>query len=482
MAEERSFKRKVIDGFLWLGTGSFVGQMISWLSTIFVIRLLVPADYGLMAMASTFVVLMATVGELGIGASVIQAEHITEREVRIIFGVVLATSLCGIGICYLSAPLIASFYGDPRLVPIVRIMGITFLVIGCYAIPESLILREMDFRKKAQVDIFAQVGGSLLTLLLAVGGLGVWALVIGFMAVHAIKAVGFNVVRKGWVAPLLGYRSVKNYIHYGITVTGDRLLYNLYVQSDRIIVGKFLGDRLLGVFAVAANLASIPAEKILPIVTQVMFTSYSRIQNDADRIRRNILRTARAIAYAGFPLFFGMAAVAPEGIPLILGPKWHGLVVPFQLFCLIMPLKSLSPVLPPAIFAVGKPRINLVNMFISLVTMSVAFVVGVQFGLYGVCLAWVAVFPFVFLVTSIRCLRVLELPTSRYLSELRFPFLASLTMVGLIFFLRAAVRSSSSLVSFVVLTVFGALFYLALMYVFKKDDILRMKEQFLAAK
>jgi teichuronic acid exporter len=482
MAEEASFKKKVINGFLWLGTGSFIGQVLAWLSTIIIIRLLLPSDYGLMAMASTFVALLATIGELGIGASIIQAEQISTREIRIISGVVLLTSLCGLIFSYFSAPWIASFYKEARLIPIIRMMGFVFLIIAFYAIPESLFIREIDFRTKTQVDIASQVGGAVLSLLLALGGFGVWSLVIGFMGVHVIKAIGYNIVRRGWLKPLFGYGEVKRFIDYGVVVTGDRLLFSLYMQVDKIIVGRFLGNVDLGLFAVASNLSSIPAEKVLPIVTQVMFTSYSRIQNDVDRIRRNILRTTRAIAYSGFPLFFGMAAVAPEGIPLVLGPKWANVVVPFQIFCLMMPLKALSPVLPPAIFAMGRPKVNMVNMFINLAVMSVAFLIGVNFGIQGVCLAWAIAFPFVFLVNSVRCLNVLEMPLSSYLSELLFPFIVSLLMVAVITALRAVLNMLSPFYSFAILTALGVLFYFAVMVVFKKEELLKIKEQFISMK
>jgi O-antigen/teichoic acid export membrane protein len=482
MPDERSFKSKVINGFLWMGTGSFVGQALSWISTIIIIRLLLPSDYGLMAMASTFVALLATIGELGIGASIIQAEKITEREVRLIYGVVIGTSICGLILCYFSAPWIAAFYKEARLIPILRLMGFAFLLIALYAIPQSMILREIDFRTKTQVDIASQVGGAVLSLLLALGGFGVWSLVIGFMGGHVVKAVGYNIVRRGWLKPLFGYREVKKFIDYGVMVTGDRLLYSLYVQMDKIIVGRFLGNAVLGLFAVASNLSSIPAEKALPIVTQVMFTSYSRIQNDMDRIRRNILRTTRAIAYSGFPLFFGMAALAPEGIPLVLGPKWASAVVPFQLFCLIMPLKALGPVLPPAIFAMGKPKVNMLNMFINLVVMSVAFLIGVNFGIHGVCLAWAIAFPFVFIVNCVRCLNVLEMPLLEYLTELRFPLIASLLMVAFITALRVVLNMLSPFYSLAILTVLGVLFYFAVMVVFKKEELLKIKDQFLAMK
>ena len=482
MVEDGSFKKKVIDGFIWLGTGTFLGQAISWLSTIIIIRLLQPSDYGLMAMATTFVALLTTVGELGIGASIIQADKINENDVRLIQGVVLVTSIFGLIICYLAAPAIAYFYADPRLIPIIRIMGVVFLLVAFYAIPQSLIVRHMNFRLKAKVDIFAQVGAALLTLFLAVQGHAVWSLVVGFLSLHFFKAIGFNLTGHNSGIPKFGYSSIKRFINFGVTVTGDRLLYNLYIQVDKIIVGKFLGGGSLGIYAVASNLSSIPSEKILPIITQVTFTSYSRIQNDLERIRRNILKTIRAIAYPGFPIFFGMAAVAPEGIPLILGSKWANIVVPFQMFCMVMPLKSLSTVLPPAIFAVGKPKINLVNMIINLVVMSVAFTFGVSYGINGVCLMWVLAFPIVFLITCARSLKVIEMRLSTFLLEMKFPLILSILMFAFISIMRALFQIASTLGSLIIFTVLGAAFYFILIIIFDREGIIKFKEQILTIK
>ena len=97
--EESTFRTKVFRGFLWLSAGTFIVQFISWISTIFVIRLLSPADYGLMAMTAGFVALLTSISELGIGAALIQAKELTEREIRQIFTWVLITGLIGVTVC-----------------------------------------------------------------------------------------------------------------------------------------------------------------------------------------------------------------------------------------------------------------------------------------------------------------------------------------------------------------------------------------------
>jgi teichuronic acid exporter len=472
--DKASFKTKVLKGFFWLSIGMFVGQFISWISTIIVIRLLLPKDYGLMAMASSVIALLMTFSELGISASIIQAERITEKEIRQIYGFIIASSLVVFITCHLAAPLAALFYREHDLVPIIRVMNINFLLIALYLVPQSLFIREMNFKSKSAIDVSAQIGSALVTLGLAWAGMGVWALVIGALALNLIKAVVFNVARAERFNPIFNFSGSENFISYGVTLTGSRLLYSLYNQADLIIVGRFLGQNAMGIYAVALHLASIPAEKVLPLINQISFTSYSRIQDDRERIRRNLLRTTRLIAFSGFPIFWGMAAVAPEGIPLILGPKWGNTVMPFQLLCIMLPLKALSPILASTLNAIGQAKVSLINTAIATIVLVVAFLIGVKNGIMGVCLAWVIVYPVVFLITSQYSLRVLGLPVRQYLAEISFPAAASLVMVGVIFlFKKILIYSPLSLL--ILLTLFGIVCYLGMTLIFKKDEYLEMK-------
>lgn len=473
--EGTSFSNKVLKGFLWLGTGTFLGQTLSWLSTIIVIRLLAPSDYGLMAMAGTFVMLLTMISEFGIGVSIIQAEHINEIEIGQIFTVVIMFGILGWLLCYFAAPLIALFYNENKLIQIIRIANLSFLLIPLYVIPQALFGREMNFKIKAKINLISQVGGAILTLIFAWQKMGVWSLVFGLIAMHLIKAIGYNYVRDSWIKPILNLKNTWKFIKFGSAVTADRFLYYLFVQSDKIIVGKFLGNGILGIYAVALNLASIPAEKVLPIISQISFTSFSRIQDDLPRIKRNILRAIRVVAVVSFPVFLGMACVAPEAIPLILGNNWQNLVVPFQLLCLVLPFKALSPILPPAVFAIGRPKVNLINMVITAIFMTIAFILGVRHGLVGVCISWIVAFPIVFLITSLRCLKVLELPFKEFISTLIFPLFASLLMAGLILLLKLTLVNFSSQVTLGIMIIFGIAFYGVMIFLFNKNEYIELK-------
>jgi teichuronic acid exporter len=464
-----AFHIAVLRGFLWLGTSAFVGQSVSWLSTVFVIRLLSPADYGLMATTAVFTSFVAMLGELGFGAALIQAKDLSEREIRQVFGWVIVTSLLAWAMCHAAAPAIARFYGQGELIALVRVMSLTILVLTVYVVPQSLNAREMNFELKARVEFLSHLISALTTLVLAVSGMGVWSLVGGVMALHTVKAIAYNRAYPRFVAPLFTLSGSGRMFRFGMATTGERLLNFVFNESDKVIVGRFLGTPVLGVYSVALSLASTPMSKVLPIITQVSFTSYARIQHDGERLQRNVLRAARVIAFAGFPVFFGMAAVAPVGIPLILGTQWTAVVVPFQLLCLVLPLKALWPILSPAVAAIGRPGVNLVTMAVTAATMTLAVLIGVRGGLIGVCIAWLTVYPIVFLIATIPRLRAIGIGSGQYLTELRFPFFASALMLGTLYLLNRVVVVPHPLYELVGIVMYGVVFYSSLVLILKRE-------------
>lgn len=463
------FKKKVLKGFIWLGTGTFLGQLIAWCSTIIVIRLLEPADYGLMAMAGTFIALLTILSELGVGAAIIQSKTLSDFQIRELFGLIIVLSLLGWLITILLAPYIAVFFNEPKITFLIRVLSINFFMIALFTIPMSLLVRDMNFKAKAKVDVSAQVGGSVVTLIMAFNGMGVWSLIGGIISIHFVKVVGYNLAAKKFALPLFRFTESLKLAKYGFVMTSNRLLFYVFTQSDRIIGGKILGDVFLGFYSVAMNLASIPAEKILPIVTQITFASYSRIQDEQERINRNILKTIRVMAVFGFPLFFGMAAVAPEAIPILLGDKWSLAIIPFQLLCFILPLKSLSFIFPPAVFAIDKAKVILVNMAITSVVMVIAFLVGAQWGLIGLSLAWVIAYPIVFSITTLRSLSALQLSFLKVISEISFPIISATVMLICLYLIRYYFSEMDNLKLLVISVISGMTIYSALIFIFKKD-------------
>jgi O-antigen/teichoic acid export membrane protein len=173
----------------WLTAVKIFSQVISWAITIYVMRILSPSDYGLMAMAWVYIGFIALFNEVGLGAAIVQGKSLSQDDLSSICWGVFAINL---GLCLfaiLSAPLVAHFYQEPRVADVLRVASIAFIIRGVSLVPNSILARELAFRKQSQADLIANVSGAIATLWLATKGFGVWSLVCGVLVQDITRAM-----------------------------------------------------------------------------------------------------------------------------------------------------------------------------------------------------------------------------------------------------------------------------------------------------
>ncbi|MBC2696614.1 MAG: lipopolysaccharide biosynthesis protein [Desulfobacteraceae bacterium] len=438
-----------------------MGQIIAWCITIYVIRILNPTDYGLMAMAAVCIGFLTTISELGLGAAIVQKKDINHIEIQQVFGFVL---LCHFGLSILmfaGAPLLSAYFNEPQLVPIFKVLSINFILASLYIIPQSILLRRMDFRSKALIDCTASLISVVVTLISALNDYGVWSLVYGAVTIHAVSIFGYNVFSQKIIRPRLSFRGMKKLFLFGGFLTGGRILWYFYSKADIFIGGRFLSSRLLGTYSVALEMVSIPLEKILPIINQVAFPAYSSVQSDAKIVRSYFLKSVRIVSFFIFPIYSGLLVVAPELIDLILGSKWDGVIMPLQILCLVMPFRALSTLFTPVLNGIGRTDITFVNVCFASVLMPIAFLIGAKWGIGGMAMAWLLGYFVVFIFISQRSLKTLGISMSIFFLNLRGSFIASMTMWVVVYGVRYVfINSLSHQINLFFLIVLGIVTYI----------------------
>ncbi len=458
--QEPNFRRKVLSSFAWMGSAQFFGQLITWASTILVIRLLEPSDYGVMAMATVFLSFLLMLSDLGIGAAIVQADEINQDEARAIQGFIVLFNVAGFALTIAGSSLIAAFFNEPQLVPILNVLSSCFILMIFYVYPQAMLQRGMHYDRKAKVDFLTLITGAFVSITCALLGLGVWSLVAGTISTHAMRAVGCNIAWRGAPLPRFSLSHASTFLRFGGAVIASRILWFLYSNIDVAIAGKLLGKELVGIYSVALTLSWLPLRKIMPIVSQVSFSAFSRIQNDRERVGRNVIRSIRYSFALFLPVFLGIALVAPDGIPIALGEQWTLVTVPLQLICLILPLRAIVAVISPAVFGVGQPLVNVINSAIVLPLMAIAFYLGAKSGLVGLASAWLVAYPIAFAIITIRSLPVLGVSWRGVWQSLRISLLAGVAMVGAVICLQYATQEATPLVRLIASVVCGVTVYL----------------------
>lgn len=407
------------------------GQVISWGLTFVVMRLLAPADYGLLAMAAVFLDYASMLADMGISAAVVQAPEIDERKLREAFGVALVMNV-GVALLVLAvSPLIARLYGEPQLLTIMPALAVQFLLNGLMVIPRGLAQRKLEFKTLSLIQLGAAAAGGAVTLAMAAAGKGVWALVAGTVMNTLLQVLALNVAFPFMKPPLFSLNSARHMVSFGAKVTGVGLLWGFWSQADVLIGGILLGKGALGAYSIAMQLASMPLSRFAQIVTQVAFPAFSRLQHDPESMRFNVVRSTRILGVLAFPLFWGMSCVAPELIGVAIGRRWDAAVLPLALLALVMPIRLIGQFVSAVVRGCGRADVDLRNALLAVVIMPVGLYVGATIaGLNGLSLTWVVLYPWIFLWTMWNLFRALGLRLWKPLSAIAYPVLAAACMWG----------------------------------------------------
>jgi O-antigen/teichoic acid export membrane protein len=455
-----TFRTEILLGLRWVAGARLLGQLFTWGITIAVMRILTPADYGILAMASVLVAFLGMMAQFGVGAAAIQASEMDDAKLRTIFGLVIVINAALFLLLFLAAPLVGWFFDEPRLVGIVRTLGVQFILMTFTVIPSSQLSRRLDFKGQSLVDLSGALAGSLTALFGALAGLGVWALVWASLVMEAWRVVGLNIISPFWQRPDFRLRSARQFLWFGGNLTVARILWFFYSQVDVIVAGKFLGKDLLGVYSVSLHLASLPVQKLSSIINQVAFPAFARIQHDRDRFNANFLLAIRMLSFTAFPVLWGMSSTAPEIVAVFLGEKWRAAAMPLQLLALVMPLHMLAPFMNTAAQGIGRADIALRQVLLAAVVMPIAFLVGVQWGMVGLSIAWVAAFPLVLWGTLIIFVPVIGLRVADVLYAIARPVLAGTGMYAAVALARSIIEPGMPMIAqLTILILTGALAY-----------------------
>lgn len=421
---------KSISAVKWHALYRVASQVFMWAVSIFVIRLLDPKDYGLMGMAMILIGLLELFNNIGLGAAIVQRDCKTfdKRELSSTFWIGLTVAGFIYLFLYLAAPIVSGFFGEPKLIPIIRVIGIAFLFGGIRLVPYNLMTKNLQFRKRGFADFMGNISSSLVCLGFAYHGFGVWSLVAGHLAKEAV--ILLVVFFYSPFRPQLVFQpgGIRDLFLFGGQITLSRVLWYTYSNLDYLIVGRLMGKVLLGYYSVAFQLASLPINKLNLIIREVAFPSYSAIQSNPLEIRYYFMKNIRMLATFLFPVLVGMILVADDIFVVIIGEKWLRSRFIFQVLCASSVLKSVISQHAPMLNATGKVKYNIRQLIIQILVMPVAFYLAAPYGIEGVALCWAAVYPLNAQYVIFITLRELNIRYSEYLRCLLPPIVCCLLM------------------------------------------------------
>jgi len=370
---------------------------IQSIATVVLAHLLTPADYGLVGMVTAITGLGQAFADLGLSEATIQHPEINHDQVSKLFWVNVAIGLALAAITASSAPILVSFYHEPRLRAITYVVSLTFVIGGLRVQHDALLQRNMRFTVLAIRDVTSFVVAVPTAIFLAWRGAGYWAIVALPLIVNATQMT-LSWVMTRWIPSLPGnFRGVRSLVKFGGDVAASYLTISFTRSSDSMLIGRYWGAGPLGLYSRAMNLLLLPTRQLGAPARRVAVPAFSRVQNDRDRLARVYLRMANLIMWITGPIFGFLFVAATPVIVLTLGYKWRAAAPVFQILAIFALGQLLYESIIWLLVSRGESQRLLKMSLIACPITVLSYVIGLPFGIKGVAwsgaLGMLAVFP-----------------------------------------------------------------------------------------
>jgi teichuronic acid exporter len=470
---EREMDKSLAHSLAWRAATNWGSQIVSWASLLIVARLLTPKDFGIAAMAVILLPYLRYLGEFGIPQTLITLRDLSEDQIAQLNTIALGLGLgCFAVACVLAWPM-AAFFRSPALAPVVIVSCISLAPLGFRAVPEGLLNKEMRFGLLSWFEAIRSIIAAIATLVMAYLGWGYWALVGGNLVATFARSAMIAIARPHRFA-MPNISALRRPLEFGWQVLVSVVAWSSYERLDNVTAGRVLGQDALGLYAMAWNLATIPLEKITSLVTTIIPSYLAAVQKDSVALRRYLYTLTEALALATFPATIGLALVARDLVPLMLGHKWEGAIVPLQVLSVYVACRSVVALLYAVLTAVGDARFVMFNELSALLILPSAFYVGSHWGLGGIAWGWVAGYPFVALPLYWKTFKTIGMQVGEYLNALRPALSGTLVMVVGLELLKRALPSNRHVLRLVLEIGVGAITYTATLLLLHRERILSL--------
>jgi len=407
-------------GIKWIGASMAFSQLVRFLTTVVLARLLVPEVFGLVAMAHVAIQLISVIREVGVGSAYIQRQDRGSEDVaaaNTTFIMSLAINISLFVLAWLAAPLIVRFFETGELLAVLRAMFLLFLIDAFDTTPTMILQKRLEFDKTALAEIVSSGLNAVVAIGLAAAGYGVWSLVAGQLSAR--------LARTCLVFALSGFRPR---LQFDRTIAHQLFAYGRYLWAfavlsavggslDRLILGRWLGASSLGVYSMAQNLSNLPATHISQLVNVITFPSFARVQHDHAELRDLLHKTIRHVTMLSVPLAFGMLAVAHDFILTVYGEKWRAAIPIVQVLAFYGMSLSVASITGPILKAIGKPQILLYSSLLHHTLLAVLLFALARHG--AVAIAYAVLIPM--LVSAVLAYGLIVFYISFPLRELLAP-------------------------------------------------------------
>jgi len=463
-----SLKQKTISGVAWSSLERLSVQGIQFAIQIVMARILMPEDYGIVAMLAIFLAVFQSFIDSGFSSALVQKNDRTEADYATVFFFNIGISIVLFIALFFSAPLIAMFFETPVLTPVTKVVAFNLLIIAFSVVPRAKLTVLIDFKTQAKASLTAVIISGAVGIWMAYNGFGIWALVFQSLLNNGINTLLLWILSKWWPLWTFSVTSFKKLFSFGSKLLFSGLLDTIYRNLYTLVIGKKFAVQELGYYSRADQFSQFPSANLSGIISRVAFPVMCEVQNDDTQFQSVFFKFLRISSFIIFPLMFGLTALAEPFIRLVLTEKWLGIVVLMQILCLayiLFPIHSFNLAL---LQARGRSdlflRVEIIKKTIGLIVL----IVTIPFGINIMCVGLI--------VHSVLCLYINAYYTKKHFNiglfqqiKYIFPSLLLSGSMGIMVFFFTQIHLSDIL-TLILGIIIGCLYYIGIAAVIKMKE------------
>ena len=331
-----------------------VVNALGFLSTLVLARILSPADFGLVSLATALLAIFSAVTEMSLASALIRHGNPTDEHFHTVWTLNLGRGVL-IGLAFALAGYPASLvYGEPRIIPVMLALGAGLAVSGLANPRMALFARALSFKQEFIVSVAEKLASFIAAVTAAVLLRSYWALVAGAVAMQVTRvATSYLIVP---YSPRFSWKHVRELLSFSVWVTLGTTVDSMNGRIDQLLMGFLLGRQELGYYTVGDTIASLPTREATAPLSAMLLPAFSHVRGDQVRLREAYTSAQTLISAVAFPVAFGLPLIAGPFVRLTLGEKWASGVLVVQIISIVIGLQTLSSAVKPMAFALGATR------------------------------------------------------------------------------------------------------------------------------
>lgn len=461
-----SLKNATMTGVFWNSLSQYSVQISKIALTMILARILIPSQFGLIAMITVFSGFSKIIIDFGFGKAIVQADNPSDDDLssifwlNIIIGIVLAVLLS------LSSPLIADFFGESILIPLTCFIALTYIFDSANVVQNALFVREMDFKKLGIPKVISVIIGGIVAILLALKGFGVWALAVQIVLTALLNLLFIWIISSWRPTLFYSFNNIKNYLYFSFSLFLNSSLDYVAKNIDNFIIGKNFGQTQLGLYSKSYSFISLPSSNISKILTNVLFPSFSKIKNDKKKVGLYYINIVKTVCIASFPLMLLIFFYSEEFVHIVLGEKWKGAIPFVQIFCFSGIIASINTLLGSIITSQGRTDLILKEAYLKRPLLIIFILIGSLFSVLAVAIGKLLADLLNLFVTFYQIKSAIEIGVKKQLISLSKIVMANIIFLSYLYITDIILLPTELLKLSVIVS--GSILYLIAIYFFEK--------------